>query len=61
LRTPLAPEARWENDLSIAPIGLTNSKFDQLGLYPNRLAYYIMVLITMVKSFVVQVQGNPPI
>ncbi len=27
LLIPLAGEARWENDLSIAPMGLTNSKF----------------------------------
>ncbi len=30
---PLAGKACWENDLSVAPMGLTNSKFDQLGLY----------------------------
>ncbi len=24
-------EAGWQNDFSIAPMGLTNSKFDQLG------------------------------
>jgi hypothetical protein len=32
IETPLAGEASWENDLSVAPMGLNNSKFDQLGL-----------------------------
>jgi hypothetical protein len=31
---PLASVAGWENDLRIALMGLTNLKFDQLGLRP---------------------------
>jgi hypothetical protein len=30
---PLAGKAGWENDLSLAQMGSTNSKFVQLGVY----------------------------
>ncbi len=35
IETPLAREAGQENELSIAPISLTDSKFDQLRLCTN--------------------------
>jgi hypothetical protein len=35
LLRPLAIKANWENDLSTVPIGLTNSKYDQLVLFQN--------------------------
>jgi hypothetical protein len=32
IETPLTSEANWENGLSIAPMGLTDLKFNQPGL-----------------------------
>ncbi len=39
IETPLDGKARRVNDLSIAPIGSTNSKFNQLRLYLKAYPY----------------------
>ena len=37
----MAGKASWENDLSVTPMGLTNSNFDRLGLYQIALLFLV--------------------
>jgi hypothetical protein len=53
IETPLVGKARWENDLSIALMGSTNSKFNQRRLYLELKFFVLRLVKTQMVKFAV--------